>query len=139
MGVYLGGRYPMLLHNKLIKIQSSRTSRTIDSGKFCVAGMIPYTPNQQFYEKLIDEWKPIELEVISTSEDHTIYGLDRFCQKYDDFLYEYEGSAEYLQYLSDYAETMKDLTKHCDKSVKDFNSVMSIYDTLSTELHQNKT
>lgn len=138
LGVFLGGRYPMLLKTKNIQLQSSHSPRVIASGKFVAVGMLPKTKDQQFSEDIIDKYEPLTPKIIQIDDDYTIYPFGKKCAEYEEQQKIYEKSPAYKNLTAKHKKTMEDVEKYCGKDIKNFSDAMDIFDTLKTELYQDK-
>lgn len=99
--------------------RSTDSSRTINSAKYCAAGLYPGSPLPKIH-------------VFSTKDDNLLFHRPK-CAKFDKLLDEYLESRNVVGIWKKHGSLIKYIEKHSGKRIDSFRDISHIYDTLHVE------
>lgn len=141
MGNYYSKRYQKLLGDGIystdkIYIQSTDVDRTLMSAEANLAGLFPPGDKQMWNDKLL--WQPIPIHTIPEHSDY-ILAAKKPCARYEYAMKKYEESPEIKALFKKFKPLFKYIEENSGKTIRTFNDVLEVYNTLWIENLKNKT
>lgn len=102
------------------------------------AGMFPKTPNQNYSVNIINEWQPINVNVLNRTEDIYIAPVFKPCPQYGHLRTEYFNSNEFKSWFAKKNTFLEEVSIKCGEKLSSIWDAGHLYDCLKTEKNLGK-
>ncbi|XP_076261962.1 lysosomal acid phosphatase-like [Rhynchophorus ferrugineus] len=140
LGIYLRSLYNNLLGPyywpSIVNFTSSYADRCLMSAQLVASGLFPPKDYQIWNPDLL--WQPIPIHYLPRTQDNLI-AMKTKCPKYDKEFVDVHNSTKVQNYNTEYTNIYQYLTENTGMTVKDIETVESLYNTLEIQQLNNLT